>query len=252
MSINKFFAIMTCFCAPVLGQSAPAFEVASIRVQPGPVHNIGISTSGSRFQADAYTVFGLILYAYNLKEFQLSIPVAVSNDRTMFDIVAKAGGEVPPSKNDFRKMVQALLADRFKLKFHRESRELPVYALEVGKGGVKFKESAPEATPVSRFNGNGKRWQLVLAKQPVDDLVEGIMSTSALDRPVVNKTNLGGYYDIKLTYTPEDVMSDATAADVNAVGIFSAVQDQLGLKLEPQKGMFDVLIVDHIEKPSDN
>jgi uncharacterized protein (TIGR03435 family) len=165
--------------------------------------------------------------------------------------MAKAEGDTAPSKDEFRKMLQLLLADRFKLEVHREEREMPVYALVGGKNGLKLKESAPNASPSWHLGVSGRDYVVTMAKATMDDVVGGV-ANSFLDRPVVDKTGLTGTYDVKMTYTP-DIRSNRTAEpDPNDISIFTAVQDQLGLKLEPQKAMVEVLVVDHVEKPSGN
>lgn len=137
------FTVLACVA---LGQPAAplTFSVASIRPHPDPPHSIGISTSGNRLTVEASYVGAVIAYAYDLKNYQLDVPKALpAAFDAMYDIVAQADGDGEPSKDQFRQMLQALLADRFKLKVHREMRELPVYALVVGKNGPRFKESAP-------------------------------------------------------------------------------------------------------------
>lgn len=147
--------------AGLFGQSAPparTFEVASVKPHDGPAHIIGISTSGQRLEGQAEMVRGLIMWAYNLKNYQISSPEKVYSavGDTMYDIVAKAEGEVVPTRSEFRQMLQLLLADRFKLKVHTESREMPVYELVVGKNGPKFKESARDASPMGRLTVSGR------------------------------------------------------------------------------------------------
>ena len=231
-------ALIVGLCGAAFGQSAPAlrtFEVASVRPHPGPVPRIDISTSGPRFNAEAYTALKLITYAFNLNPYQVSLVPVVSNDGTMYDVVAKSEGARAPSKDEFRQMVQSLLADRFKLRVHREMKEMPVYVLVVGKNGPKLKESAPDADPTRHFTGNGNSWQLVMPKGTADDLIQGIMNTGFLDRPVLDKTGLSGTYNISLTYTPENRVDRGAGGDSSDISIFTAVQEQLGLRLEPQK-----------------
>lgn len=212
---------------------------------------MGVLTTGQRLNG-ADTVRGLIMYAYNMKNWQVSGPAQpspVGDD--FYDVVAKAEGDAAPTKEEFRQMLQSLLADRFKLKVHREMRELPVYALVLGKNGTKFKESASDAS----FHGNvavkGRNYEVTLTNASMDDVVRGI-ANSFPDRPVVDRTGLTGTYDVKMTYTPDVRSNRTTDPDPNDIGIFTAVQDQLGLKLEPQKAMVEILVVDHVEKPSEN
>lgn len=244
--------LMVAVCGAALGQPTPVFEVASIRVQPGPVGIINISTSGTRLTVQATTIAGLILYAFNLKNYQLERnPELSAMGDTMYDIAAKADGDSVPAKDDFRQMMQSLLRDRFRLKVHREQKEMQVYALVVGRNGLKLKESDPDADPTVHVGASGNNYQfyqLTMPKGTMDNLANQIDA----DRPVVDNTGLSGIYNIKLNYTPQFKMSRGPEPDLSEISIFTAMQDQLGLKLEPRTAMIDTLVVDHVEKPSEN
>jgi uncharacterized protein (TIGR03435 family) len=239
----------------VFGQSAPSirtFDVASVKLHQGPMRNVGISTSGLQLNADATNLQGLIMYAYNVWNYQVSGPaplLTVGDSR--YDVVAKAEGNGVVTKAEFRQMLQLLLADRFKLKFHREMREMPVYELVVGKNGPKFKESAPDASPIAHFGARGNDQVIAMPKATMGDVVSAIEGSS-LGRPVLDKTGLTGTYDIKLTYTPDVKSNRDSEPDLSDIGIFTAVQEQLGLKLEAQHATVEILIVDYAEKPSEN
>jgi len=216
------------------------------------MRNIGVSTSGLRLNADAANLRMLMMYAYNIRNDQVSgsVPLLTVGD-TRYDIVAKAEGGDVPTKAEFRTMVQLLLADRFKLSYHRESRETPVYVLLVGKNGPKFKQSAPDANPVAHYHWTGRNNEITIPKAAMDDVL-GAIANSMLDRPVIDKTGLTGTYDIKLTYTPDLKSNRDSEPDLNDISVFTAVQSQLGLKLEPQKAMVEYLVIDHAEQPSGN
>jgi len=170
----------------IVGQT---FEVASIKVHPGPASNMNITTSGPYFRASAQFVGGLVLYAYNLKNYQLDWATPDTNiGETFFDIEAKAEGDASPKIDEFRQMLQSLLADRFKLKFHHEMREIPVFALVVGKSGPKFKESAPDAVASLRVGMNGRNQIMTLTKRTMADVVQQLPVYTG--RPVVDKTGL--------------------------------------------------------------
>jgi uncharacterized protein (TIGR03435 family) len=223
------------------------FEVASVKIHSGSAGNINISTSGPRFRASAETVGGLVLYAYSLRIYQLGYASKVILDDEFYDIDAKADGETAPKPDEFRRMLQSLLADRFKLKFHHELRETPVYALVVGKSGPKLKQSAPDAVSYGRHGVNGRYQTMALTNATMEDLAQNLWVYAGL--PVVDKTGLAGTYEIRIEATPFDRMSrELDRADIS---VFQAIQ-QLGLKLEPQKTMIDVLVVDHVERPSGN
>ncbi len=229
------------------------FEVASVKVHQGP-GRIHIATSGLRLTAEAEGVWSLIMYAYNLKSYQVSLSDAqrAMLGDTFFDVEAKAEGVVPPTTEEFRQMMRALLADRFQLRVHREAREMPVYELMVGRNGPKFKASAPDAISSQKFRADGRNWAANLTKATMDELVQYLDGSAFLDRPVFDKTGLTGAYDIKLSYTPDIPPNRRGEPDPNDISIYAAVEEQLGLKLQPQKAAVEILIVDRVEKPSGN
>lgn len=152
-------------------------------------------------------------------------------------------------------MVQKLLADRFALTFHRDSRVLPVYALMPGETGPKLSknDSNPNGLPSLMFRGFGV---LPAMNASMADLAS-VMQGAVLDRPVVDKTGLTGRFDFTLRWTPDDSQfagfgaRPTPPADANAPpGLFTAIQEQLGLKLESTKASVDVLVVDKIDRPS--
>jgi uncharacterized protein (TIGR03435 family) len=151
-------------------------------------------------------------------------------------------------------MLQALLADRCQLKFHRESREMPIYALVVAKGGHKMKariEGDGGASPSMLFQGP----RLPGRNVTMDILVSGLIRI-VRDRPIIDKTGLSGHFDFDLVWRPDPVQAGGGAggAPVNAdqPDIFTALQEQLGLKLESARGPAEVLVIDSVSKPSEN
>jgi uncharacterized protein (TIGR03435 family) len=243
--------LLACLVLPLgVWAQSPPFEVASIRPHEGPMTRIDISAAGDRFTAEAQTVFGLITWAYDLKKYQLSAAPDLPLSDTFYDIAAEAEGEDAPTRAEFRQMLQALLADRFKLKVHREMREMNVYALVAGKNGPKLKKSATDASPMGYMNVVGRNYHATRAKATMDDVVQAI-TNSFLDRPVLDQTGLTGTYNLDLIYTPE-IRSNRGEPDPNDISIFTAVQEQLGLKLEPHKASIEVLVVDSVQTPSEN
>jgi uncharacterized protein (TIGR03435 family) len=233
----------------LFGQS---FEVASIKQHDGPTPRIGVTTSGQRLTADAANIAVLVMYAYNLKSFQVTGTSPLFQDyNTRWDIVAKAEGGNTPTTAEFRQMLQWLLAERFQLEAHREMREIPVYALVVGKNGPKFKESNPDADAMGLFSAKGRNMVITLPKASMSDAVDAV-GNAFLERPVVDKTGLTGTYNIRLTYTPNTRANRESDPDLNDINVFQAVEEQLGLKLEARKEMVEMLIVDRVEKPSAN
>lgn len=155
-------------------------------------------------------------------------------------------------------MIQKLLAERFKLAFHRDKKELGVYAIIVGKTGPKVTKSQgdPNGLPSLFFQGLGV---LPAMNATMADFA-GVMQSAVLDRPVVDHTELAGRWDFTLTWTPDEfqfgglgVKVPPPPKDVAAPpDLFTAFQEQLGLKLESTKAPAEVLVIDHVEKPSDN
>jgi uncharacterized protein (TIGR03435 family) len=234
----------------VWGQApAPAFEAASIKqhVFAGTGGGrLGLSISGSRVTVSTITLNRLISLAYDVKTYQLSGGPSWAGDAsTAFDIEARADGT--PSADQVHVMLQTLLAGRFHLKLHREMKDLPVYDLVVAKNGPKMKESAADATASVGVQGGatGSR-QLTYTKVSMAELATGLASGAG--RPVIDKTGLTGSYSFSLEWT-----LDGTPADVaTGPSLFTAVEEQLGLKLEPAKAPTEMLVIDHAEKPTEN
>jgi uncharacterized protein (TIGR03435 family) len=242
------------------GQSAlqPAFEVASVKLVEGLRGRMyDFSSSGPRVRYIAYATTQLIMEAYDVKNYQVTFaptveaPAGGEYGRALYDVEAKAEGDRVRSRNEFRPMLQMLLTDRFKLKLHHASKEMPVYALVVGKDGPKFKLSPREAVESAHVGVNGRNQNLTASRKSMDELATMIPNAFSVDRPVVNRTGLPGTYDFKIEATPEFRMTTADP-DLKNISIFAAVQQQLGLKLEPQKAIIEVLVIDHVEKPSAN
>jgi bla regulator protein blaR1 len=224
-----------------------AFEVASVKPHVLPAGGIVISKlyppavpfriSGSRVTALTRTVTDLIRDAYDVKEFQITgEPRRVFPTGDRYDIEAKAPGDAAPTVEQVRLMFQSLLADRFQLKLHRDSKQLPVYHLVIGKSGSKLKPVPPDAPP-SRG-------------QSIDQLVEAL--SRGLDRPIIDKTGLSGKFESTMDWgkLTKARLDDPVGYAMGALS--SAVQENLGLKLEPAKDQIQILVIDHVEKPSEN
>lgn len=229
--------------------STPAFEVATIKpAAPSPDGHTHINyPQGDNFSAINITLLNLMQWAYNMPQKQiLNVPSWLSSTR--FDIQAKADptdqAKHLPSEQDHalkRRMVQNLFADRFHLKLHQETRNMPAYDLVLAKGGSKLQPSHSNGKTIgtgrAHFNAEGLTTSLI-----ADEL------SQIVGRIVVDKTNLTGRYDLKLQWTPDD----APATDNSAPSFFTAIQEQLGLKLEPAKEPVPVLVIDHIDLPTPN
>jgi uncharacterized protein (TIGR03435 family) len=230
---------------------AQNFEVASIRVRQLPLTVIaGYKASGARVEYEAWPLRMLVQEAYGLKLYEVAFTTPPpGGDDDYYDVVANAEGDKPRTRAEFRPMLQKLLDERFHLQFHREGREMPVYALVVGRGGPKLKPGAADSDVPVHFGVNGRNQFIEAKKMTVDELAGAIRDCFGSDRPIVDRTGLTGLYDIKLEATPAYRRGEPDPTDLS---VFTAVQEQLGLKLEPQKATIQVLVIDHIEKPSEN
>ncbi len=236
----------------------PAFEVTSVRPNPsGAGSATGPYLAGSRVVATNVSLEMLLERAYRVFPFQISGgPSWLNADR--FDIEGKESGN--PSEEQAWPMLQSLLADRFKLSIHRETKEMPVYELTVAKGGVKFKEGKCVGTPGPSNPCGGvsgsRRGTLMGRVASVSDVAESLSAT--LGRVVVDKTGLTGNYDFDLQWTPDESVlrglrdPDAPPPDPNGPSIFMALQEQLGLELKSAKGAVEILVIDRAEKPDAN
>jgi uncharacterized protein (TIGR03435 family) len=221
--------------------SLPSFEVASVKVTPADsLGYTSISPFGSaRFTATNVTLELLIEMAFGVEASKISgEPGWLGSDH--YDVSAKAEGEQGLAYEQWKPRLQQLLAQRFKLAIHHEMKDSQGYALVVAKGGPKLQKSAGPAAQGYILPGG-----LRASNASLDSLAS--MLASPTGRPVVNKTKIKGTYDIQLNYAPEG------AADSPLPSIFTALQEQLGLKLEALKAPVEMLVIDHVERvPTEN
>lgn len=236
---------------PLFGQS---FEAVSIRRYQGDARRSGpLSVSSTLIRLQGFTVFGLVLDAYHLRDFQLSFgSVAPENDiyDTMYDIVARAPGDQRPSVDEVRRMLQTLLAERFKLKVHHDSKEMPVYVLVTGKGGPKLRPGDADAPckVQTALAGDGRNNEETFTSCPILRLADRLGNMIG-EHPVLDQTGLTGVYDFKLVAIP--AYRSRARTDSADISPFTAV-GELGLRMITQKAQIDVLVVDHLEKPTEN
>jgi uncharacterized protein (TIGR03435 family) len=228
----------------------------------------------------------LFLSAYGVQPDQIvGAPSWVNSDR--YDVDAKMEGSVADALqklNQYERtiarqhMMEALLVDRFNLKIHRESKNLPVYTLVIAKNGSKLQEAkTDESTSTGPRGGGfgrgsmtmttggkgGARSQILTGQAiPIASLIR--ILPGVLDRPVLDKTGLTGLYDVKLEWWPDDSQiqaapsgassgqTPAAPSDPGGPNLFTAIQEQLGLKLESGKGTVEIIVIDHVERPSGN
>jgi uncharacterized protein (TIGR03435 family) len=238
----------------------PEFTVATIKPSRPDAPRGGYGFRGQDVTTTNVTVNWLIKLAYNKHARQISRGPAWL-DSEKYDIIGRPDTPGQPSRDQMKLMIQKLLADRFQLKFHTEKRELPVYAMVVLKTGVKITVSAgdPDAFPGIGFVQGPGVLSLVGRNTGLDGVANGLQS-NILDKPVVNQTGLTGRYDFTLRFTPDPTqvanfgaLAPANAADLDAPpDIFTAFQQQLGLKLQSTRAAVDVMVIEKIERPSLN
>lgn len=244
----------------------PQFEAASIK--PSVPGNSGGSTfeflPGGGLRIINGTLRAILETAYEVREFQtLEGPNWVGSER--YDILANSAdapqsGTAPEDIKTTRLRLQALLAQRFKPKVHRETRELPEYALEAAKGGPKLANA--EASSVSSNTPTGIQrscGQMIGTKTTMANL--SLMLSRQLDRTVLDRTGLIGKYNFRFEWTPEagpcstsanGATTERATVPSDAPSIFTALQETLGLRLESIKGPVDSLVIDYAERPSQN
>ena len=232
------------FATAVLAQS-PAFEVASVRLNQTQFDPPRSQVSGPRAAWTAYPFEGLLMGAYDVRSYQISGGPAWMEDR--FDIEAKAPGDGELSRTQARDVLRAVLEDRFHLKVHRENKQMAIFALVVAKGGPKLKASAADAQPGMTLGGRGQMVEMKFTGWSMARLAQQIEGNE--NRKVVDQTGLAGNYDFTLNYL-QDRRADAPKQD--GPSLFVAVQEQLGLKVESQKGQVEMLVVEHADRPSAN
>jgi len=233
----------------------PVFDVISIRPNKSGSRSMSIETHNDSYSATNISLKRLLQDAYDIREDLIS-GVPGWAESTGFDIKAKV---VDPNLDELKKltgeqrrsMLQSFLMDRFQLKIHIETKALPVYEMVVTKGSPKFHEAASGngsadggKTPGMWIHNN----ELTATAIPLTSLAA--MLSRQLHRTVLDKTGLTGKYDLDLKWAPED--GQDPSPDSSAPSIFTALQEQLGLKLQSSKGSVETLVVDHVEMPSEN
>jgi uncharacterized protein (TIGR03435 family) len=226
------------------GEAQATFSVASIRP----------SAEAVKFESDGetrllpgtvnmrdVTIETCIKWAYGVQRAQVSGPRLLTSDR--YDIVAKADGAA--NDEQMKAMMQTLLAQRFKLVFHREKKELRSFALVTAKGGAKLKQAASDEVPFRQNSRMGTEARATTMSEFADFL------GGPVEKPVVDKTGLAGRWDFAFDFTK--YMTDEPKGIDDFLRVLNeTLQGELGLKLEPEKDVVDVMVVDRVEKPTAN
>jgi uncharacterized protein (TIGR03435 family) len=266
---------VSAFSTPALAQT-PSFEVASIKENKTDTNRVSMNVlPGGRWVATNVSLATLISGAYGdtvpLPPNRVVLPREWAGSGAYataprFDIEAKANREFKPG--EFLPAARRLLEARFKLAIHHEMRELPIYILVMDRAdrrlGPRLKQADldcadPKVNTAKNDDGTSKcgfrgRAGSATGTHTIAVLVSFLTNVIADHRPVVNRTELPGTYEIGIDWAPETPAGEnpAPAADANAVSIFTAVREQLGLRLESGKQQVDVLVVDHAERPTEN
>jgi uncharacterized protein (TIGR03435 family) len=248
----------------LFGQSGTlVFEVASIRPnKSGERLSSMLPPALGRFTAKNVSLNMLVRAAYQVRDFQIT-GGAGWTESERYDVEAKAEGN--PNRDQLQLMLRALLADRFQLRVHPETRELPIYALKVvNRQGPNLHavensgclEGAAPAGPCGLATLT-VRGQVTAEKASMSQFAQ--ITASITGRTVVNRTDMPEVFDIKLEWTPDEGQavgrvgdSEQLPPDPNGPSLFTALQEQLGLKLEPTKAPVQIVVIDHAERPSDN
>ena len=231
--------------ALALYAQSPTFDVASVKVNRSGGGGSSIRGSVGRVTMENVPLKKATLWAYGIpddREYALVGPDWLTTEHYNIQATFPGGAQA-----DVRKMTQTLVAERFKLQLHREMRQMPIYALVVAKGGPKIH---PVETAQNRTSGAAGRLDAYgITMQKLADLLARLAGVQ-----VMNSTELPGAYDFTLQWAPDESLKAPVAGDgASGPSIYTALQDQLGLKLESRKGLVEVLVVDHVEKtPTEN
>ena len=250
--------VMLSFAVGALGQEQevgamakdghPSYEVATIKLSDPTDQSAGFHTMGHRLFIENEPMNVLISFAYGVHVKQiLGGPDWLGKEH--YDIKGMPDLDGQPNLKQQQEMLQKLLAERFNLKLHREKRDLSIFTVTVVKGGPKLTLSKgdPNGLPDQTGSNNGAQQQWRFTNNSMADFAQ--MMQYFLDRPVVDETGLEGKYDFRLEWTTDESVNNDPKAPP---GLLTAVQEQLGLKIEGTKGPAGVLVIDHVDRPSAN
>jgi uncharacterized protein (TIGR03435 family) len=227
----------------------PSFEVATIKPTDPSNTNEGFHISGHRIFIENETVNNLILFAFGMHREQIvDAPEWFATER--YDIHGVPDADGQPSTRQMEEMVQKLLQDRFNIRFHHEKRELSVYAITVAKNGPRMSNSKSDPNALSDETGTGDGHhgiRMRFTNNSMSDLALELQFV--MDRPVLDETGLTGRYDFVLDWARNEVPTNDPDTPPE---IFTAIEEQLGLKLEPKKDSAEVMVIDHAARPSEN
>ena len=226
------------------------FDAATVKPNNSGSGSSGTESTNGLLRITNQTLLRMIQYAYDVRDFQISGgPAWIRSDR--YDVIAKPEGSVHDQQ--LRQMLQSLMAERFKLQLHRQTQEGPTYALIIGKNGPKLQSTSAGASDNSGIstNSNGVTTKMKGTQVTMVELAASL--GNRVGRPVIDKTGLSGKFDFELSWVADLATNTPDpAADNSGPSIFTALQEQLGLRLDSQKGPIETLLIDHAEKPTEN
>jgi uncharacterized protein (TIGR03435 family) len=243
---------------PMPVDATPKFDVVTVKPSDPNRQGKGFTIRGRHVMTINTNLNDLITFAYGLHAKQIvNAPEWFGTDKFDLDGVPDIEGQ--PSSKQMKILIQSALTERFQLTFHRDERELAVYAITVAKGGPKLTETIHKPTDPVNFLYR-KLGQLMVSNATIKDFCDG-MQGSALDKPVVDHTGLSARYDFTLDWTPDETQfaqfgprppAPATEDPNAPPSLNTAIQEQLGLKIDPTKASAPVFVIDKVEKPSAN
>jgi uncharacterized protein (TIGR03435 family) len=243
---------------PMAADADPSFEVATIKPSQPDRPGKGFGVQGSHFRTINTTLADLIKFSYGVQDKQiLGAPSWVESDK--WDIEAQPDVPGAPNKKQVSVMVQKLLADRFQLKFHKDTKELPAYVLSAVKTGQKMTKGDQDSALPALFFTNLSPVTLTVRNATMDDVCQ-LFQSAVMDRPVVDQTAIAGKWNFLLKWTADESQFSgmgvkppppSDAADAPPP-LFTAIQEQIGLKMDAGKAQVPVLVIDKAEKPSAN
>jgi uncharacterized protein (TIGR03435 family) len=243
---------------PMAPDANPSFEAATIKLNNSGTVGISNRVNGRTFSTRNTTLMYLIAFAYRLNANQV-IGAPTWLDKDTYDVDAVQDGDGFPSDKQWRIMLQKLLVDRLKLTFHHDQRELSVFVLTVAKTGPKNLAQTQSTRPLPGFGFQPQPGGVMVDahNSTIAEFTNMILQGELLDRPVLDQTGLAEKFDFHLTFMPDESMfhghpPPTQPSDNAAPTLFTAIQEQLGLKLDSTRAPADVIIIDHVEKPSAN
>jgi uncharacterized protein (TIGR03435 family) len=235
---------------PMAANASPSFLVATIKPSdpndPRAAYGWSFESEGRQLICKQATVMDLLSVMYGLQVKQiLGGPEWLRKDR--YDIRGVPDVPGDPDVTQFRGMYQKLLAERFHLAIHREMREMPIYAITVAKGGPHLRVAGPDEQINAGNSGDGHQRTLKFRSMPMSEFAHNLDIYE--DRPVVDQTGLAGRYDFTLSWTYDLSVEGAPGAPPS---LFTAIKEQLGLRMDAVKGQAEVVVIDRVEWPSEN